>query len=48
VKPTYLVLETPKAVATMVLVTVAFLYLGNVWERGYGGVPKKFEIFFFC
>jgi hypothetical protein len=20
---------------------------GNVWERGYGGVPKKFENFFF-
>jgi hypothetical protein len=29
VKLTYLVLETPKAVATMVLVTVAFLCLGS-------------------
>ena len=28
-KPTYLVLETPKAVATLVLVTVAFLCLGS-------------------
>jgi len=23
------------------------LILGNVWERGCGGVPKKFK-FFFC